>query len=244
MIGENLSSVLAAIGAAAKRARRVSGGVVVVAASKRQPASALREYQEAARSLGIRTVFGESYVQELKLKRAELPAGAEFHVIGALQRNKVRDAVRLADVIESVHSLPILEAVAAAARAEGKRQPIFLQVNISADPAKSGLNPADVAAVVALASHHSDAIRLDGLMAITALYEAPEEARPDFAKMAALRRELEAGGLAEHFDGGRILLSMGMSSDYAIAVEEGADLVRIGTSIFGERQGAPEGPPA
>ena len=208
----------------------------LIAVSKKQPVSALRDYIIAARSRGIEPSLGENYMQELKSKRSQIGADATFHVIGPLQSNKVRDAVKYGDVIESVHSLAILRTVAQEARKQGKQQPIFLQVNISDDSAKSGFPESEVESVLQQASQQSDALRIDGLMTITALYDDPKAARADFRRMSALRTSLIKAGCSPLFNQARILLSMGMSADYSVAIEEGADLVRVGTALFGERE--------
>lgn len=234
-VASRLDSVIREMEAAASRCGRPAGSVELVAISKKQPVALMAEYSKAAGALGIPVVFGENYIQELKSKRAEFPAGATFHVTGPLQGNKVRDAVRYGDVIESVHSLDILREIAIEARKAGKRQPIFLQVNIALDGAKKGFSPDEVQAAIREATSSADALRLDGLMTITALYDEPEQARGDFRRMALLRAQLEQAGLATSFHDSRIRLSMGMSADFQVAIEEGADLVRVGTAIFGER---------
>ena len=234
-VAAQLESVMAEITDACERSDRSPVDVTLVAVSKKQPLPLVQEYVAAAQARGIKPVLGESYVQELKAKRAALSAAASFHLIGPLQRNKVRDAVQVADVIESAHSLAILEAIAAEARKVGKQQAIFLQVNISQDSAKSGFLPQEVAAAVEAARALNDAIALQGLMTITALYDTAEQAREDFRRMAALREGLVRDGHVASFEHARIQLSMGMSADFSVAIEEGADLVRVGTALFGER---------
>jgi pyridoxal phosphate enzyme (YggS family) len=156
-------------------------------------------------------------------------------MIGPLQSNKVKDAVRYSDVIESVHSTRIMLLIAEAARAIGKVQYIFLQVNIGSDPNKSGFAEEEVKPAIELAAVHRDALELVGLMTITPYEEDPELTRRHFTALADVRRDLVNSGLARQFSGGRIALSMGMSADYPVAIEEGADFVRIGTALFGER---------
>ena len=235
-IATQLDGVLAQIEAACGRSSRGAGEVTLVAVSKRQPLPIVQELVALAQARGINPVLGESYVQELKAKRAAIGTAAAFHLIGPLQSNKVRDAVKVADVIESVHSISVLQAIAAEARKIGKKQSVFLQVNISEDSAKSGFSPHEVAAAVEEARSMADAVSLQGLMTITALYDTPEEARGDFQRMATLRDELVQLGLHTAFEGSRIKLSMGMSADFGVAIEEGADLVRVGTALFGERE--------
>lgn len=235
-VSSRLESILREIEGACQRSGRRTDDVTLVAVSKKQPLALMKEYAAAAKARKIQAVFGESYVQELKAKRAELNDSAQFHLLGPLQRNKVRDAVKLSDVIQSVHTLPVLEAVAAEARKAGKVQSIFLQVNISRDESKSGFDSGTIVSAVAAASALSDAVSLEGLMTITALYDSPEDARGDFRRMAALRNELTSQGHHEAFQNSSIKLSMGMSADFAVAIEEGANLVRVGTALFGERE--------
>ena len=234
-IAERLDSVWNAIDAAAQRSGRSARDITLVAVSKKKPVSDLTEYEQAARSKGIAVVFGENYLQELKGKRESLGAGVQIHMIGPLQSNKVKDAVRCCDVIELVHTAKILLMIAEAARSLRKLQKVFLHVNIGDDPNKSGFVAAEVRDAIELAAVNSDAIDLLGLMTITPFEEEPEMVRHYFTELADLRRDLINQGLAEQFMGGRIRLSMGMSADFVIAIEEGADVVRVGTALFGAR---------
>ena len=115
-------------------------------------------------------------------------------------------------------------------------QPIFLQINIAHDLSRRGFVPGEIEEIVSHAASMTDAVRLDGLMTITPIYEEPEGVRKDYRQMNELREVLRAKGLDNTFYNGRILLSMGMSADYEIAVEEGSDIVRVGAALFGERQ--------
>jgi pyridoxal phosphate enzyme (YggS family) len=234
-LASRLSGVLERIDQAVKRAGREAREVTLVAVSKKQSLDCMREYLQAAELAGIGVVFGENYVQELKLKREELGEGVEIHLIGPLQSNKIKEAVRLADLIQSVHSSAVISAIAKEARKLGKRQRIYLQVNIGHDPAKSGFAPDQLQAALELAGGEGDAVSLEGLMTITPFYDQAESARSDFRAMSELKNSLIARGLEHFFADRRIRLSMGMSADYDIAIEEGADLVRVGTAIFGER---------
>lgn len=236
-IKENLTKVLSQVSRAAMHSGREAKTIQLVAVSKKQSVALMEEYLLAARECGIPAVFGENYMQELASKRACFQDTASFHAIGPLQSNKVRDAVAYSDVIESVHSQSVLHAIAKEARKVGKVQRIFLQVNIAEDSAKKGFAASSVEGVVREAATLRDAIELEGLMTITALYDNGEEAREDFRRMANVRRELEREGCISLFRDSRILLSMGMSADFDVAIEEGADVVRVGTAIFGEREG-------
>lgn len=234
-VAERLDAVASALTQAAKRAGRSPASITLVAVSKKQSTESMRAYAAAANARGIPVVFGESYVQEFKTKHHELGDVGLFHLIGPLQSNKIKDAVMCADVIESVHSHKVFDAIAKEAAALGKRQSIFLQVNIGQDPNKSGFTAEEILEICAAAAPLSHHISLLGLMTITPYYEVAEDARGDFRAMRELRQRLVASGADAHFEGRMIALSMGMSSDFEIAIEEGADLVRVGTALFGER---------
>ena len=217
---ESVAAVRERMAAACARSGRVVDDVTLVAVSKTFPAAAVDE----AIAAGI-TDVGENRVQEAREKRPLVRAGrsARWHLIGHLQSNKAREAVRLFDLIQTVDSLELAARVARAAEGEGKRQEILLQVNIGDEPQKSGAAREGMdrlaEAVAAMPS-----LCLRGLMAIPPLGTA-EESRPYFRELRRLRDGL---GL-EH-------LSMGMSEDFEVAIEEGATLVRVGRAIFGSRQ--------
>jgi pyridoxal phosphate enzyme (YggS family) len=216
-IRENVAVVEARIAAACARAGRSRDDVTLVGVSKTFPADAVEE----AIAAGI-THVGENRVQEARDKRPLVQGSARWHLIGHLQSNKAKDAVRLFDVIESVDSLELTEKLAKAAAAAGKRQELLVQVNIGNEAQKSGIATAEVDSIVkqiiAL-----DSVDVRGLMAIPPAGE-PEDARPFFRALRAMRDTL---GLRE--------LSMGMSEDFEIAIEEGSTMVRVGRAIFGSR---------
>jgi pyridoxal phosphate enzyme (YggS family) len=216
-IRENVAAVEARIAAACARAGRSPDDVTLVGVSKTFPADAVEE----ALAAGI-THVGENRVQEARDKRPLVCGSARWHLIGHLQSNKAKDAVRLFDVIESVDSLDLAEKLAKAAAAAGKRQELLVQINVGNEPQKSGIPTAEVDAIVkkivAL-----DSVDVRGLMAIPPAGE-PEDARPFFRTLRAMRDTL---GLRE--------LSMGMSEDFEIAIEEGSTMVRVGRAIFGSR---------
>lgn len=234
-IGERLDSVLQTIAAAVAKSGRVLSDVTLVAVTKTHPVSSLHEFAKHATHRGQPVIFGENYVQEIKTKRPQIDPSTEIHLIGPLQSNKVRDAVKLCDVIQSVHSLKVLEGIAAEAVRISKCQRIYLQVNISEDPDKSGFSEGELPEALEVVRRANASLQLEGLMTITAFYENPEDARPDFRKMADLRERVAENGALSAFRESRIRLSMGMSADFGIAIEEGADLVRVGTALFGER---------
>lgn len=175
-------------------------------------------------------VFGESRVQEARQKIPLCPGGLTWHMIGHIQRNKARDVVRLFSVVHSVDSVRLLEALDAAAAAEGKTLPVFLEVNVSGEGSKFGLPPAEMPAVL---ERSATLMNLDvaGLMTIPPFTPDPEDARVHFARLRELRDEWRSASgfpLEE--------LSMGMSHDFEVAIEEGATWVRLGTILFGARE--------
>lgn len=226
-IAASIASIETRIAESLLRAGRVGQSVQIVAVSKKQPLSKMRAYQSFCRQRGTLPCFGENYVQEFESKRQELAQPFEAHLIGPLQRNKAKLAVRLFDVIESVHTPELAVALDTAARAAGKTQSVYLQVNISRDERKSGFAPESVAEFLERDMPRLANTQLVGLMTITREYPEREMVRPDFAALRELRQSL---GRSE------LKLSMGMSDDFDIAVEEGADVVRIGTALFGLRQ--------
>jgi pyridoxal phosphate enzyme (YggS family) len=217
--------VLARIAEACARAGRDPATVTLVAVSKTIPAEALRD----AVAAGV-TLLGENRVQEAEGKVGEVP-GARWQLIGPLQSNKARRALEVFESIQSADSVALGERLARLAGEvrPGVRYPILLQVNIDGDPAKAGFAPASVGdAATELAA--LPAIEVTGLMTIGRLVDDPEEARATFRALRDLSTTLR--------DAGRPLgpaLSMGMSDDYPVAVEEGATIVRVGRAVFGER---------
>jgi PLP dependent protein len=217
-IAANLAQVQARIAAAARAAGRAPEEITLVAVSKIKPAEAVR----AALAAGQR-VFGENRVQEAAEKfpalRAEYP-DLRLHLIGGLQTNKARDAVRLADVIETLDRPRLADALAAAMEKESRRPDLLIEVNTGAEPQKSGI-PRDQADAFIDACRARFGAQLVGLMCVPPLGEDP---RPHFTWLAACA--------ARH---GLGVLSMGMSADFEIAIACGATWVRVGTAIFGAR---------
>ena len=217
--------VLERIERAARRVGRDPGGVTLVAVSKTVPA----ERVQAAIDAGLREL-GENRVQEAA---AKIPAtsGGSWHLIGPLQSNKAGRAVELFGTIQSVDSLDLARRLdrLAGERSPGRPLPVLLQVNVADDPAKAGFTPdAVTGAMPALLALPN--LQVDGLMTIGPLVESPDAARPTFV---ALRRLAET--LRQAHPGLGSALSMGMSDDFEVAVEEGATIVRVGRAIFGER---------
>lgn len=228
-IAENLSVVAQNVSLAMARRNEALGTgnqVKIVAVTKNQTVAAVREVIDAG-ALAI----GENRVQEAIGKGAELERQTEWHLIGHLQTNKARQAVPLFDLIHSVDSERLAVEIDRTAEKLGKRQDILLQVNVAGEDTKFGLSPDAVlplAKIVADLAH----IRLCGLMAIAPFYDDPEDSRPVFRELYRMYMDLKAMNLQNsRFE----WLSMGMTNDYAVAVEEGANLVRVGTAIFGPR---------
>ena len=222
------SAVLERVATACARAGRDPGDVTLVAVSKTVPAERLL----AAVAAGL-TLFGENRVQEGAAKRPLVP-GAAWHLVGPLQTNKARRAVQAFDVLEAVDSIELARRLDRLAAEEDRAPlPILLEVNIDRDPAKAGFLPESLeAALPELAA--LDGLRLDGLMTIGRLVGDAADARPTFRALRTLGSRLRAGeprlGPA---------LSMGMSGDFEVAIEEGATIVRVGQAIFGHRRTQP-----
>ncbi len=229
-LAENLESVHARIAAACARAGRAPDAVRLLAVSKTYGPDAVR----AAAAAGQRW-FGENRVQEAAAKIPECPGNLAWHLIGHLQSNKAALAARLFDWVHSVDSAKLLETLDRHAAEAGRTLRALVQVNVSGERSKSGLAPAAVPDVLALAPRLRN-VQIAGLMTIPPLAADPETARPFFRKLRELRGEWAAAtglDLAE--------LSMGMTHDLEVAIEEGATVVRVGTGIFGARsRPAPE----
>jgi hypothetical protein len=218
-----LARIHDAIASAARKAGRDAAEIELLAVSKTQPAEVI---QEAIRA-GI-THFGENKVQEARGKIEALGRGV-WHLIGHLQSNKARDAVRLFDSIDSVDRADLAGEINHRADALGKIQNVLLQVNIAGESAKFGCAP-DAARALAEAMNALPRLCLRGLMTIAPYSPEPEKSRPHFAGLRRLRDKIEAD------TGLRLpVLSMGMSGDFGVAIEEGSTCVRIGTALFGER---------
>jgi pyridoxal phosphate enzyme (YggS family) len=216
-IRENAADVEARIARACEHAGRKRDEVTLVAVSKTFPASFVDEAIDA----GIAEV-GENRVQEAREKKPLVQGTARWHLIGHLQTNKAKDAVKLFDVIQAVDSLELAEKLARAAESHGKRQEVMLQVNIGDEPQKSGIARAELEVVAKQASALAS-LHMIGLMAIPPI-GTPDATRPYFRELRSMR---DALGL-EH-------LSMGMSEDFEAAIEEGSTIIRVGRAIFGSR---------
>jgi len=226
-----LEAINRRIAAASERAGRQVSEITLVAVSKTVPAASIREAIEA----GVRTL-GESRVQEaavkipeLKLLSAELKV--EWHLIGHLQSNKARRAVELFDAVHSVDSLKLAERLDHVAGESDKRLPIFIEVNLGEEESKTGAAPSEVLPLCEQIGK-LQRLELKGLMAVPPFSDNPEDARPFFRHLRRLRDEArQSGAVGLRFND----LSMGMSDDFEIAIEEGATFIRVGTALFGPR---------
>jgi pyridoxal phosphate enzyme (YggS family) len=226
-IQDNIARVEERIVAACLRSGRRRGDVKLVAVSKTHPAESVR----AAYAAGVRD-FGENRVQEAKSKRQELTdLAATWHMLGHVQSNKARAARDLFQWVHSVDSLRLAERLAQAANPGDARLPVLIEVNLGEESTKAGVRGGEVAA---LAEQFAPLAQLElrGLMVIPPYSESPEDVRPYFRKLRALALEIELRKLPNV---SMRELSMGMSNDFEVAIEEGATIVRVGSAIFGER---------
>jgi pyridoxal phosphate enzyme (YggS family) len=226
-VAENLETVRRRLEAAARRAHRDPASITLVAVSKTFGADLVR----AAVAAGQR-VFGENKVQEGVQKiEALADASLDWHLIGHLQSNKAKKAAAAFTCIETIDSLDLLDKVGAAARAAGTRPRVLVQVDLAQEETKHGADESAVRDLVRAAAA-ADAVDLRGLMVIPPFPDNPEDSRPWFARLRHLRDRLVADGIpADRLRD----LSMGMSQDFEVAIEEGATMVRVGTAIFGRR---------
>jgi pyridoxal phosphate enzyme (YggS family) len=227
-IKQNLEQVYARIGAAAQSCGRRPDSVKLVAVSKTVPVEKIREGILA----GV-VDLGENYVQEAREKIETLAdQPLTWHFIGHLQSNKAKYAARMFDLIHSVDSVKLAQALDKEARKNGKLQPVLIQVNIAGEQTKSGVSEAAAVELVKQVSRLEN-LSVRGLMTMPPYFNAPEKVRPFFRKLRELRDRIAAMNLpGVSMDE----LSMGMTGDFEAAIDEGATLVRIGTAIFGERR--------
>lgn len=224
-LSERLERIRETIDRATERSGRAPGSVRLLAVTKGFPASVVRE----AMPLGLRE-FGENRVQEADAKIPEVGPGPRWHLVGHLQRNKAKRAVALFDEIHSLDSEDLVAEVGRRAAADGKKITGYVEVNTSGDPGKHGIASEETLPLL-MRLRHEKAIALAGLMTIGPLHGGPDGARASFRALARLRDEAVAAGLFPTGAG----LSMGMSDDFEIAIEEGATIVRIGSALFGPR---------
>jgi PLP dependent protein len=226
-IQKHLERVRAQIAEAAEKSGRQPGDVELVAITKTHDAERVREAHEAGQQ-----VFGESRVQEARAKIPELPSNLRWHFVGHLQKNKIRHALPLFELIHSVDSLALAQDTNRIAEEEGLHPRVLLEINVAGEGSKFGFKPetlrAEMETLLAL-----NRLSIEGLMTIPPLAAEAEGSREYFVKLRELRDALE-----KEFRIKLPHLSMGMTNDFVIAIEEGATLVRVGTAIFGERRRA------
>jgi len=225
---QNLASIQERINSAAAKAGRNPQDIKLVTVTKTVE---LPEIIEAVKS-GVK-ILGESRVQEAQEKISNFKfqisnSGVEWHLIGSLQRNKAKYAVRLFDLNNPIDSIELAEEVDRQAGKKEKTQRILVQIKLSEEETKHGVLEKDLIELLDKVSNMKN-LKLDGLMTIPLLFEDPESVRPYFRKLREIRDKLSLKGYNLHE------LSMGMSNDFEVAIEEGATMVRIGTAIFGER---------
>lgn len=222
---ENLNLIQQRIRDACQRTGRDEKSVQLLAVSKSHPAEAIQEAVSCGQAF-----FGESKVQEAKVKIPNCPGKARWHFIGHLQSNKVRDAVELFEMIQSVDSLNLAKEISRRCEQAAKTMPILLEVNVAGEASKFGYKPEQLLAELK-EINSLPKIEIHGLMAIPPFTTDAEKARPYFQRLRELKIQCEKifGTPLPH-------LSMGMSGDFEIAIEEGATIVRVGTALFGQRK--------
>lgn len=226
-VAENLKTIRERVDAACERAGRRPEEVALIAVSKTKPLSMLQEAYEA----GARD-FGENKVQEILEKYPEMPEDARFHMIGHLQTNKVKQVVGKAVLIHSVDSLHLAEKIEQEAAKRDLTADILLEVNVAREESKFGLRLEEVIPLLEEVKNLPH-VRVRGLMTIAPNVENPEENRKHFKKLYQLYVDIKS----KNIDNGTMsVLSMGMTGDFEVAVEEGATMIRVGTGIFGSRQ--------
>ena len=217
-VSANLARVRERIAAAAERAGRSPDDVLLVVVSKTFPVEAI----SGALRAGVE-VFGENRAQELAAKARALGEDVRWHFIGHLQTNKVRHVVGVAELVHSVDRVSVAQAIAARANSHGIVQDVLVEVNVADDPSKHGVAPAGAPALLD-AVGALDGVRLRGVMTMPPWPDRPEDSRPHYRALAQLAASC-----------GCELVSMGMSRDFEVAIEEGATIVRVGEAVFGRR---------
>ncbi len=229
-ISKNIAVVQERIAAAARRARRRLEEIALMGVTKTHPPESIRGAYEA----GLR-LFGENRVQEFTAKAGALAdlVGTDWHMIGHLQTNKAAKAVEFFNAVDSVDSVKLAEKLDSAARQLGKKLTALIEINVGGETAKSGVAPdSRELEDLLLAVPRFEALEFRGLMTVPPFTDNPEDARPYFRKLRELRATIVRRGLPGV---GVDVLSMGMSHDFEVAIEEGSTCVRVGTALFGER---------
>jgi pyridoxal phosphate enzyme (YggS family) len=227
IIAENLEKLRQSIYDIALSSNRSPDEIQLVAVSKRFSVTAMEEALEAGQA-----VFGENYIQEAARKKQALADRVKLHFIGHLQSNKAKTAAETCDVIETIDRPKIVRSLHKHLENANRQLDVLVQVNLGGESQKSGIPPQDVESLVTFMQDYPR-LRLRGLMTMPPFTPDPELTRPYFLTLRALAEQLNTKGLLGNQ--GRVELSMGMSHDYQVAIEEGATLIRIGTAIFGAR---------
>ena len=226
IIQKNIAQIRECIGAAALRSNRLASDVRLMAVTKTVDDHRIQEATQA----GI-DILGENYVQEARRKIDMMGRPAQWHLIGHLQTNKVKYVVKIFDMIHTIDRVELAEALNKRCAQDGRIMKILVEVNVSGEAAKQGVHPDRVLPLMHQLSHF-EFLSVQGLMTMAPWFDDPENARPYFSALRSLRdriREVDIPHIA------MTELSMGMSGDFEVAVEEGATIVRIGQAIFGER---------
>ncbi len=223
-IRENLERIREKIRVKSELVGRDPQEITLVAVTKTVEADRIEE----AIAAGV-NIIGESRVQEAKEKYRKVESKIIWHLVGHLQRNKAKDAVKIFDLIHSVDSTKLAKEIDKQAKKVGKIQKILVEVNASGEESKYGLSPEEVITFLKEVSGFPN-IKVEGLMTMAPFYENPQDCRPYFRKLRELREEIKAENIK---DVEMVYLSMGMSSDFEVAIEEGSNMVRIGKAIFG-----------
>lgn len=226
MSRENLAAVETRVEAACARSGRSRSEVTLIAVSKTKPTEMIQEIYDA----GVRQ-FGENKPQELKEKYAQLPQDIQWHMIGHLQRNKIKYVIDRACLIHSLDSITLAEAIDQEAKKRNLIMPVLVEVNMAKETTKGGIMPEEAESFIRSVSVLSN-IRVKGLMTIAPFTDCAEENRIYFAGLKKLSVDIAAKNI-DNVD--MCELSMGMTGDYEVAIEEGATMIRVGTAIFGER---------
>lgn len=227
MISANLDHIRNVIAEAAEKSGRSIDEIQLLAVSKRMGIEKVEEAWQYGQKL-----FGENFIQEAQTKIEQLDPAIAWHFIGHLQSNKAKQAARLFQLIETVDRLKLAQALNRHAADLGKTLDILIQVNIGQEQQKSGVSP-QKAEELFREINKLNHLRIRGLMTIPPYTNTPEQSRPHFKALKKIADEFSRKGYFTH--NAQLILSMGMSADYSIAIEEGATLVRVGTGIFGKR---------
>jgi hypothetical protein len=226
-VAGNYQKILDRISEIAEKCGRYPREVKVLGAAKSQSVGLIR----LAIASGV-TLIGENYVQEAEAKKSQVPESVEWHMIGHLQRNKAKAAVEIFDLIETLDSVALARELEKQGKRIGKKIRTFVEVNLAGEESKSGISKDDLASLlesIAMLDH----VAVEGLMTVPPFREDPEESRPYFRELRELKDKFNAQRIP-HVDLQE--LSMGMTHDYPVAIEEGATILRIGTALFGPRK--------